>query len=193
MARSKRSIDTDMLAAIEAGIAEANRRERGGFDGLLGQLDGDAPEALREIVSDLRAFLLARHHEDELRALLEEYELPVPDGQHAGVITRNLTPLPADEELAISLFNTIRSTMRCTGEHLDRLVLGPRIARHRVRSKEGGKLSAETRREGSKQQAIIAAAKAYTGAPRYRAAKIARKCFSTPQYVRAVLNKEKRK
>ena len=94
MARSKRSIDTDMLAAIEAGIAEANRRERGGFDGLLGQLDGDAPEALREIVSDLRAFLLARHHEDELRALLEEYELPVPDGQHAGVITRNLTPLP---------------------------------------------------------------------------------------------------
>lgn len=192
MARSKRSIDTDMLAAIEAGIAEANRRERGGFDGLLGQLDGDAPEALREIVSDLRAFLLARHHEDELRALLEEYELPVPDGQHAGVITRNLTPLPADEELAISLFNTIRSTMRCTGERLDRLILGPRIARHRVRSKIGGARSAVTRRAGSKAQAIIAAAKAYRGAPRDRAAKLARKCNSTPQYVRAVLSKEKR-
>jgi len=181
-----------MLAAIETGIAEANRREGGGFDGLLGQLDGDAPEALLEIVSGLRMFLLERHPEDELRALLEEYELPVPDGQHAGVIARNLTPLPADEELAISLFNTIRSTMRCTGEQLHRLVLGPRVAHHRVRSKIGGKRSAETRRKESKEQAILAAAKTYRGALRDRAAKLAKKCNSTPQYVRAVLSKEKR-
>lgn len=116
MARSKRSIDTDMLAAVEAGIAEANRRERGDFDGLLGQLDGDAPEALRGIVSDLRDYLLARHPEDELRALLAEYE-PRPG-------YRNLTPVEPDVELAISLFNTIRSTMRCTNERLELLVLG---------------------------------------------------------------------
>lgn len=183
MVQDRRAVHADILAAIDAGIAETDRRERGGFDGLLGQLNGDAPEALRWIVSDLRDYLLRRYTKDEARALLDEYE-PRPG-------YRNLTPVEPDIELAISLFNTIRSTMRCTGARLDALVFGARVARHRVRSSVGGRRSAASRKANSKRKAIIAAARAYRGAPTSKTANIAKKCDATPQYVRKVLKEEK--
>ena len=131
----RRWIDEGIAEWNRRGRAEWNRREREGFDGLLGQIDEDAPEALLGIVSYLRDYLLERHDEDGLRALLDEYEFKLPKvepsqvcflGRHPkeGTFVRNLTPLPPEEELAIDLFNKIRSVMRCTGERLDRLVLG---------------------------------------------------------------------
>lgn len=113
------------LKALDAGIDEANRRERGDFDGLLGQLPDGASLALQGVVSDLRDYLLNKYPEDQLRELLEEYE-PRPGFQH-------LTPVDDGVELALQLFIGIRSAMRCEGEHLAILIFGKAGARDEKR------------------------------------------------------------
>lgn len=103
--------------AVDAGIAEADRREAittgadgkrvaGQFDGLLGVLDPDSEEAvlLRDILAYLRDYLLDRYPDHEARRLLAEYE-PRPG-------YRNMTPVDDDVALAIDLLNMFRSAMR---------------------------------------------------------------------------------
>jgi hypothetical protein len=115
-------LDQEILAALDAGIAEANRRERAEFDGLLGQLPEGSSSVLCNIVSMLRDFLLDRYSEADVRALLQEYE-PVPG-------YRNVTPVADDVDLALGIMNLIRSAMRCTDEdprrpdHFTKLILG---------------------------------------------------------------------
>lgn len=183
----KRKVDAEPLTALQAGIAEANRRERGAFDGLLGQLHDGASKALQDVVSDLRDYLLDRFSEAEVRSLLREYE-PRPDFRH-------VAPVPDDMRLALRLLNNIRSAMRCESKRLDVLILGELGARDKKRqagSSKGGVASVAARSgENSKSAAIIKAAKVYRGAPASRAVNIARKVGVSPQYVRLVLKREK--
>lgn len=92
------------LRAFNAGIREANRRERGEFDGLFGQLPQEASQLLKDIVSDLRDCVLRKCTKKEARRLLRER---VPQERY-----RNLTPISEDVELALCLLNNIRSAMR---------------------------------------------------------------------------------
>jgi hypothetical protein len=119
------------LAALEAGIAEANHRERGQFDGLLGQLPDGASKALKNVVSDLRDHLLDRYSETDARRLLQEYE-PRPG-------FRSVTPVPDDVDLALRLLNGIRSAMRCSDDdperpdHFTNLIFGKVGVRDKAR------------------------------------------------------------
>ncbi len=101
-------VDAGALDALEAGIAEADRRERGPFDGLLGSLPDGAPQALSYVLSYLRDFLLGKYPEAEARRLLEVFE-PCPG-------FRAMPIVPDDVELALSLLNGIRSAMRCVDD-----------------------------------------------------------------------------
>lgn len=127
----KRSVDADALAAVEAGIAEANRRERGDFDGLLGSLPSEAPQALDYVLSYLRDFLLDRYSDDEARKLLSEFE-PRPGFRWMPVV-------PDDVELALSLLIGIRSAMRCRDDdpkhpdHFTKLIFGKAGVRDKKR------------------------------------------------------------
>ncbi|MBS0567105.1 MAG: hypothetical protein JSS59_06780 [Proteobacteria bacterium] len=118
--------DTEALDAFKSGVADANRRERGDFDGLLGQFDPTSSELLRDILSDIREYLLERTRNDgEARALIDEYEPRVG--------FRNVTPIPDDVALAVRLLNRIRSAAKCDAEKFAKLVLGAGGARDKKR------------------------------------------------------------
>jgi len=121
----------DPMVALDAGIAEANRRELGDFDGLLGQFDPEASGLLRDILTHLRDYLLDRCSDDEARHLLTVFE-PRPG-------YRNMPVVDDDVLLAIDLLNMFRSVARCT-EHAPResmkfsnLIFGTAGARDRRR------------------------------------------------------------
>lgn len=135
-------VDAEALAALEDGLAEASRRERGPFDGLLGSLPDGAPQALSYVLSYLRDFLLDKYPEAEARRLLEVFEL-CPG-------FRAMPIVPDDVELALSLLIGIRSAMRCVDDpahprhpdHFTKLIFGGVGVRDKKRRKElseGGK------------------------------------------------------
>lgn len=77
------------IAAFSAGVDEANRREQGDFDGLLGwreelleqRCDGKfdlASPLLKDILSVVRNLLLDRYPEETVRSLLSEREPKLP-------------------------------------------------------------------------------------------------------------------
>lgn len=121
----------DPMSALDAGIAEANRREFGDFAKWLGQLDPEASWLLRDILTHLRDYLLDRYSDDEARRLLTVFE-PRPG-------FRNMPVVDDDVLLAIDLLNMFRSVARCT-EHAPResmkfsnLIFGTAGARDRKR------------------------------------------------------------
>ncbi|MHB8447383.1 MAG: hypothetical protein ACYC9P_05600 [Rudaea sp.] len=111
------------IAAFSAGVAEANRREQGDFDGLLGQVRDDASPLLADILTELRDVLL-EHYPDKAKArsLLTEHE--PPDHEH-GKGFRHVTPVDYELALAIRLLNMIRSAYRCNEDRF--LELAPEI------------------------------------------------------------------
>lgn len=109
------------LEAMERGIAEADRRAKGEFDGLLGSLDPGGSRLLRDIVDELRSVLLDRYGDEEARALIAEFE-PKPG-------YRNMPVVPDDVDLALRLLNLVASALRCEPERRQELFLGPRDAR----------------------------------------------------------------
>lgn len=115
------ALTVEAMAAMKAGIAEANHRERGEFDGLLGQLPQNASILLRDIVSRLRAELHGDYSEAEVRALLEQHE-PRPGYRNVICVSDNI-------KLALELFNMIRSAARCDGDRFAKYILGPGGAR----------------------------------------------------------------
>jgi hypothetical protein len=124
----------DPMQALEAGIAEANRRECGDFDGLLGWLDPEGEESilLRDILSRLKGYLLDRYSDEEARHLLDESEPPIiKGGATAGVVHWNAPVVDDDVRLAIDLLRMIRSAAHCEGERLAILILGKAGARDR--------------------------------------------------------------
>lgn len=178
--------------AFDDGIAEAERRKHGDFDGLIGQLPHDTSKLLNDILSDLRDCVLQKHSVDEARCLLIER---VPrDGYH------NVTAVEDDVEFALRLLISIHSATRSTDEdpkhpnYFTNLMFGKVGVREKNRrqgSSKGGVESVAVRRgTGSKREAILVAAKTYRGAPGSRTANIAKKSGATVQYVRQVL-KEK--
>lgn len=187
----KHGTHADDLAAFMAGVAEANRRERGKFDGLIGQLPKGTALAFKYVLSDLRDFLLEKYSEDEVRRLLDESELRI------GFRSKPIIPggiVPDDVELALRLLNGIRSAMRCTGQRFGEMILGKagvRGKKHQAGSKKGGVESGKARRgENSKRVAIVAAANSYHGAPASRVANIAKKVKVSKTYVRNVLREK---
>lgn len=108
MSNTRRLKPKPLLRAFNAGIREANQRERGKFDGLFGQLPQEASQLLRDIVSDLRDYVLRKCTKKEARRLLRER---VPQKKY-----RNVTPISDDVELALRLLNNINSAMRCTDD-----------------------------------------------------------------------------
>src|SRR5690348_383451 len=124
------------MQAMDAGIAEADRRERGDFDGLLGGLDPEGEESilLRGILSRLRGYLLDRYSDEEARHLLDAFEPPiVKDGATAGVVHWNVPGVDDDVQLVIDLLRMIRSAAHCEGERLAILILGKAGARDKRR------------------------------------------------------------
>jgi hypothetical protein len=115
----------EAIAPFVAGVAEATRRERGDFDGLLGQFDKTASPVLRDILSDLRGYLLDRYSDDAARVLLAEHE------PRSGY--QNVTPVPTDVALVLQLLNNIRSAADCNHDRFTMLILGKGGARDLAR------------------------------------------------------------
>jgi hypothetical protein len=113
------------LKAFADGVAEAERREHGDFDGLFGQLPPDSSQLLRDILSDLRDCVLRKHAADEARRLLIE-RVPC-DGY------RNVTPVADDVALALDVLISIQSATRCEGDYFAHLILGSAGARDKKR------------------------------------------------------------
>lgn len=114
------------MEAMDAGIAEANRRERGDFDGLLGGFDELSSGLLRDILTRLRGYLLDRYTDKEASDLLDAFEPPiVKGGASSGVVHWHTPVVDTDIELAVDLMNMIRSAARCEGERFANLILGP--------------------------------------------------------------------
>lgn len=114
------NVDQEALAALDAGIAEANRRTNGDFDGLLGSLHGPGSELLADLVAELRDVLLDKYSDETARALISEYEPTIG--------YRNVTVVPDDVELALRLLNLVASAMRCDPARRAELLLGKRDA-----------------------------------------------------------------
>lgn len=127
---AKRHPTKEPLIALDEGIAEADRRPRGDFDGLIGNIGSSYPALIKDLLDMLRDFLLRSYSEQKVRALLDEY-LPRPG-------YANLTPIPDDIELALALFNAIASALRCEQGKRDRLLLGPRDAKRQRGARKGG-------------------------------------------------------
>lgn len=108
---------TDPEDVFMRGVEEANYRERGGFEELLGQFPEEVSGLLKGILTYLRNYLLDKFPEDELRRLLDEYD---PASKY-----RNVTPMDPDVRLAIDLFLSIRSAARKEKDGLGKLILGP--------------------------------------------------------------------
>lgn len=126
------------LAALDAGIVEADRRERGDFDGLLGGFDRLSSQLLRDVLTYLRGYLLDRYTDEEARQLLVVCE------PKSGF--RNMPIIDDDIELAIDLLNMIRSAARCEGDKFANLILGPAGARDLKRqagTRKAGKTTGE--------------------------------------------------
>ncbi|MDR3386221.1 MAG: hypothetical protein P4L92_04145 [Rudaea sp.] len=110
------------IAAFSDGVDEANRREQGDFDGLLGQVRDDASPLLAGILTELRSVLLEHYpNKAKARALLEERE---PHDHEPGEGYRNITPIDPELALAIRLLNMIRSTHRCDEDRFLTILLG---------------------------------------------------------------------
>lgn len=137
--------DTEALDAFKSGVAEANRRERGDFDGLLGQFDPTSSELLRDILSDLRDYLLDHaKDDDQARALLVEHKA------RSGF--RWVTPIPDDIALVLRLLNSIRNAASCDAKKFEELVLGiggARDKKRQVGASEGGVAAGEVRKAGA--------------------------------------------
>ena len=121
------------IAAFSAGVDEANRREQGDFDGLLGRRketqevaqDGTkelASPLLNDIRSTLLNFLLDRYSEGKLRSLLSERE---PSTNEPGDHFHRVTPVvDSGEILALDLLGMINSALRCKGDRFLTIFLG---------------------------------------------------------------------
>jgi hypothetical protein len=128
-------VDADPSAALDAGIAEANRLSKGQFDGLLGSLPTGSSKLLQMILDELRWVLLENYTDDEAKALLREFE-PRPG-------FRNMSVVSGEVELAIRLMNLIASTLRCEGDRRINFLFGPKEAARRSGSRKGGRSRSE--------------------------------------------------
>lgn len=126
------------LEAVRAGITEANRRQRGDFDGLLGGFDRSSSRLLRDLLAHLRDYLLDRYTDHDARHLLSVFE-PKPG-------FRNMPIIGDDVLLAIDLLNTIRSAARCEDEEFANLILGVRDAKRQAGTRKAGKTRGEQKR-----------------------------------------------
>jgi hypothetical protein len=115
--------DLEALNALKAGIAEANRRNQGHFDGLLGLLPKGGSQLLQTLIVELRDTLLNRYTDEEARNLIAEY---TPDRDKPRY--RNVTTVPDDIELALNLLYLIASALKCNPEVRAKLFLGNRDA-----------------------------------------------------------------
>lgn len=144
------SASDDMLTVVKEAIAETNRRERGNFDGLLGNFDELSAPLLRDILTQLRDYLLDRYSDEEAHRLLTKFE-PSQEFQWMPVISDDVV-------LAIDLLNRFRIAARCNDEQFAGLILG----RAGVRD--------EKRQEGARKAGkTTGARKASEAAARYRA------------------------
>lgn len=164
--------------------------ESGEFDGLLGQFDKHASVVLRDMFTDLRAYLLTYCGNDDAKArqLLADHE-PQPG-------FRNVTPVSEDIVLVLRLLSGIRSAWRCEPGRFDELILGKGNAQKLAGSKKGGATTAKHKKAASSQQhaAWIAAADELRRAGRaeHELAGILSSRFGvTARQVRSVVKKRK--
>ena len=135
--KSSKAMEGTMLAALDAGIAEANRRERGEFDGLLGNVPEDAAALLSIVVQEARDCLLSHYTEGDARALLEQCDLQkrfagLTEAEKDAVVREVVAlELPDDVTLSLRLLNAIRRAYRSVD--IERMVLGVSGARDRKR------------------------------------------------------------
>jgi len=130
------------LAAFSAAVDEAKRREKGDFDGLLGQVPNMATAGttqepnkprrrrllIADILAELRDYLLSRFTYDEARALLAEHEPRAGYG--------NATPVDDDVYLVLKLLHMIGSALRCKGQQFDDLIFGLRDANRQAATRK---------------------------------------------------------
>ena len=178
--------DASTLAALEAGLAELERRKQGEFDGLLGEFPEEKSKALRDITYYLRDYLLDKHGYDEetVRRMLDnqyEYE----DGMQWG---------PASEgvELALDLLGLIGSAFKSDAYHV---LLSGKDGWKGARQREGGHEGARRRHKGPnpapKRARVIEADKKDDGPKWGRIARIAKKAGCKPQYAGKVLKENR--
>lgn len=132
-----------VLDVVEAALAEADRRARGEFDGLLGSLPEGGSLLLSDILDELRGVLLERFSDNEARDLLDKYRSAID--LHGPM---RIPSVPSDVELALRLLTLIASATACEGEQFAKIVLGTagaRDARQQVKRAEGVILSRQAR------------------------------------------------
>lgn len=146
--------------AFDRGLKESERRNKGKFDGLMGDFQGEHSELLRDICLYLRDHLLDRCSQDDVRDLVR-LKRPPKWNESPEELARALlkeysprdgwvTPVPEDVEFALGLVNMIASALRVEPERRDLLILGKAGKRDKKRQEgaaKGSSQSAQQRKE----------------------------------------------
>lgn len=193
-----------MLAAIDAGIEEANTRERGEFDGLYGNVPADASPLLKIVVTEIRQALLDHFDEPGARALIAETDLKAKlqgksQAQREAIIRRaahRAMELPAEVVLSLRLLHEIRRAYELDAERMIFGVAGVRDRKRQAGATLGGANSAQARREQAEEWHRLAVAHAErllkSGKdPRHITAIVAQLVGKSPQAVRVLLKRTK--